>query len=152
MDNMVNRMLWWSLVMSLLVYVLVANVARVPPSPDLPIGLLTAVLFLLSCGIGAGTVIHRRRALSGPIQSGALDPTTPAGAQKAFTPFILNLVLSESVGIFGLVLSLFSGNPLFCAGFSAAAIALMVVHRPTASDLVPPLGPRHRASNSTPIS
>jgi hypothetical protein len=152
MDTFVNRVLWWSLVASLLVYVLVANVASAPANSDVPIGPLATAFFLLSCGVGVGTLVYRRRALSGPIQSGALDPTTPAGAQKAFTPFIVNLALSESVGIFGLVLSLLSGNPLFCAGFSAGAIALMVVHRPTASDLVPPLGPRHRASNSTPIS
>jgi hypothetical protein len=152
MDTFVNRVLWWSLVASLLVYVLVANVASAPANSDVPIGPLATAFFLLSCGVGVGTLVYRRRALSGPIQSGALDPTTPAGAQKAFTPFIVNLALSESVGIYGLVLSLLSGNPLFCVGFSAAAIGLMVVHRPSASDLVPPLGPQHRASDSTPIS
>jgi hypothetical protein len=121
------------------VYVVVAHVAQVAPSPNAPVSLLLPVFAGVSGAIAAGTIVFRRRALAGPIQAGRLDPSTPEGFQAAFTPFILNLVLSESVGIYGLVLAFLSGQPLYSIVFSAAAIALMVVHRPTAPDLVPPI-------------
>ena len=149
--NLVNRVLWWALVVSLLVYIVVAHVSNVPPNPDAQIALLTPVFVLLSVGVGVGTVIYRRHALARPIQSGKLDPTTPDGAQRAFQPFITNLVLSESVGIYGLVLAFLSGNPIFSIAFSGAAIVLMFLHRPTAPDLAPPLSARQRGTDSSPI-
>jgi hypothetical protein len=127
------------LIGSLVVYVAVAHVAQVVPNQNAPISLLFPVFVALSIAIAIATIIIRRRALSEPIQAGRLDPSTPQGLQAAFTPFILNLVLSESVGIYGLVLAFLSAQPLYSAGFSAAAIALMFVHRPTARDLVPPM-------------
>ncbi len=139
MANLTCRILWWALVVSLLVYVVVAHVAQVRPNPNADVSLLLPVFAVLSGAIAVGTIIFRRRALSGPIQAGRLDPSTPEGLQAAFTPFILSLVLSESVGIYGLVLALLSGQPVYSVAFSAAAIALMFVHRPTAPDLVPPI-------------
>ena len=62
---------------------------------------------------------------------------------RAFTPFVLNLVLSESIGIYGLVLSFLSADPSYVFAFGAGAIALLWVHRPTAPDLVPPPGGFH---------
>jgi F0F1-type ATP synthase membrane subunit c/vacuolar-type H+-ATPase subunit K len=147
----VNRMLWGAMLASLLVYVLVAHVAAVPENPNAQAPLLVTVFVLLSIGVGLGTLVYRRRALVGPIQSGALDPTTPDGAQKAFQPFILSLALSESVGIFGLVLAFLSGNPRYSVAFCSAAMVLMFLHRPTAASLNPPLGSAARASDSTPI-
>ncbi len=152
MANPVNRMLWWALTMSLPIYVVVAHVANVQPSETAQIPLLTGIFAVMSFGLAAGTVLYRRVALVRPIQTGALDPSTPAGAQKAFTPFILNLVLSEAVGIYGLVLSFLSGNPLFSLVFSLAAFLLMWIHRPTAPALTPPLAPHQRGLDSTPIT
>jgi hypothetical protein len=101
--------------------------------------------------MGVGTVILRRRALVGPIQSGRLNLTTPEGQARAFTPFILNLVLSESVGIFGLLLAFLSGQPVYSIVFSAGALFLLFVHRPNAPDLVAPLSGEHRVVDSNPI-
>lgn len=139
MANPTCRILWWTLVVSLLIYVLVAHVVDVAPNPSAPISLLLPVFTGLSLAIAAGTVILRRRALSEPIQAGRLDPSTAEGLAAAFTPFILSLVLAESIGIFGLVLAFLSGDPSYSVWFSAGAIALLFVHRPTARDLVPPL-------------
>jgi hypothetical protein len=139
MANLTRRALWWALVVSLLIYVAVAYVAQVAPNPNAPVSLLLPIFVGLSGVIAVGTIIFRRRALSGPIQAGQLDPTTPQGLQAAFTPFIINLILSESVGIYGLVLTFLSGQLLYSVAFSAAAIALLFVHRPTARDLVPPM-------------
>ena len=151
MANPQYRLLWWALVVALVVYVVMAHVVDIPPSPDLPLGLLTAIFTLLSLGLAVGSLIHRRRALSNPIQSGLLDPSTPEGLQRTTAPFILNLVLSESVGIYGLLLSLLSGNPAYSVVFASAALVLMFLHRPTAPDLVPPLGSRQRGEDSSPI-
>ena len=123
----------------LVIYAIVAHLVDLPTSPAIPISLLTFVFAALSVAIAIGTVVYRRRALVGPIQSRALDPATPEGLRAAFQPFIINLVLSESIGIYGLVLSLLSGQPLYAVAFSVGAIALMYVHRPTASDLQSPM-------------
>lgn len=139
MANLTCRLLWWTLVVSLALYVVVAHVARVAPDPHARIAVLAPVLVVVAGVTAIGTIVFRRRALSGPIQAGRLDPSTPEGFQAAFTPFILNLVLTESIGIYGLVLAFLSGQPRYSIGFSAAAIALMFVHRPTARDLVPPM-------------
>ena len=144
MANSKCRALWWALVGSLLVYVVMAHVAQVTPNPNgPPVSLLVPVFTALSGTIAVGTIVFRRRALVGPIRAGRLDPSTPQGLQAAFTPFILNLVLSESIGIYGLVLALLSGQPIYSIVFSAAAVALMFVHRPTAPDLVPPMSAHH---------
>jgi hypothetical protein len=148
--NPVNRILWWALLVSLCVYVVVAHVEKVPARSDVPVDVLAPILGFLSIAVGVGTAIYRRHALVDPIQAGELDPTTPRGALLAFQPFITNLVLSESVGIYGLLLSLLSGNPLFSIAFSTGACLLMFVHRPTAPDLVPPPGAR-RPDDATPI-
>jgi hypothetical protein len=145
------RLLWWALVVALLVYVVMAHIVEVPPSPDLPLELLTGIFASLSLVLGVGSLILRRRALSSPIQSGRLDPSTPEGLQRATPPFILSLVLSESVGIYGLLLSLLSGNPFYSVVFAGAALVLMFLHRPTAPDLVPPLSARLRGEDSSPI-
>ncbi len=133
-----NRLLWWSLIVSLLIYVLVAHVASVRTSPNTSIPLLMAVLGMISVATAIGTLLYRRHALAGPIQRGDLDLTNPQDQAKAFQVFIVNLVLSESVGIYGLVLAFLSGRGAYSIPFVLAALALMYAHRPTAPDLQPP--------------
>lgn len=151
MNTLRFRLLWRALMASLLVYVAVAHVAPVPPNPEAPLDVLTGVLALLAVALGAGSLLYRRRALSGPIRSGELDPRTPEGQQRAMQPFLVNLVLSESVGLYGLVLSLLSGDPVYATAFCAAALVLMFLHRPTAADLIPPQSGPLRGRDSTPI-
>jgi hypothetical protein len=139
LNNPICRLLWWSLAASLVIYAIVAHVVQLPASPTIPTSLLTLVFAALSVAIGIGTLVYRRRALVDPIQSRALDPATPEGLRAAFRPFIINLALSESVGIYGLVLSFLSGQPLYAVTFSVGAIVLMYLHRPTASDLQSPM-------------
>lgn len=139
MANPTFRILWWALVASLLPYMVIAHVAPVPVAPEAPVSLLLPVFGSLALAIAVGTLIHRRRALSAPIRAGKLDPSTREGMQAAFKPYIINLALSESVGIYGLVLSLLSGRPVYAAAFCAVSLVLLVLHRPTAPDLRPPL-------------
>jgi hypothetical protein len=139
MATVTNRLLWWCLVVSLLIYVVMAHVASPRMNPDAPAPLLMAVLATLSLGIAVGTLLYRRHALAGPIQRGALDLTNPRDQAKAFQAFIISLVLSESVGIYGLVLAFLSGRGAYSIPFVLAALALMYAHRPTAPDLQSPL-------------
>lgn len=138
MDTVTNRILWWCLVVSLVIYVVVAHVVSTRPNPDLPAPLLMGVFAALSVGTAIGTLLYRRHALAGPIQRGSLDLATPEGQGKAFQAFILSLVLSESIGIYGLVLAFLSGRGAYSIPFVVAALALMYVHRPTAPDLQSP--------------
>lgn len=152
MSNHICRALWWALVVSLFINVLVAHLAPLPVDPRAPIELLAPLFAAVTVAIAVGTAAYRRRALAGPIQSGQLDPRTPTGFQQAFRPFIINLLLSESVGIYGLVLVLLSGNPDYSVVFTAVALVLMYVHRPTALDLRPPMGVGSTGNDPTPIT
>jgi len=138
MANPTCRMVWLSLVVSLFIYVFVAFLVELPESSSVPMGLLAPILAMIALGTGVGTLLYRRHALATPIQSGRLDPSTREGMQKALPPFLVNLVLSESVGVYGLVLTFVSGERLYVVGFVAAALVLLFLHRPTAGDLVPP--------------
>ena len=151
MVNVATRTLWWSLVVSLLVYLLVAHVASVPSNPKAPVRALFVAFGFLSVATALGTLLYRRYALSGPIRRGDLDPTSREGQGRAFQPFILNLILSESVGIYGLVLAFLSGYPGYSIPFILGALALVYAHRPSAPDLVPPLSAGDSTSRPSPI-
>ncbi len=151
MENAPNRILWWCFVASLLIYVGVAYLVAVPATSHTAQPVLVVVFGLLSAAIGIASLIYRRHALSGPIQRGALNPMTPDGLQKAFPPFVVNLALSESVAIFGLVLALLAGQGAYSIPFILAALALLYAHRPTAPDLLPPVGGSEAPARPTPI-
>jgi hypothetical protein len=147
-----NRLLWWCMVVSLLIYAVVAYVAATQMNPDTPVSVLAGALAAISVGTAIGTFSYRRHALATPIQRGALDLTKPSDQAKAFQAFILNLVLSESVGIYGLVLAFLSGRGAYSIPFVLAALALMYLHRPTAPDLQPPLSGAIPPSRPAPIA
>ena len=139
MATLTFKVLWASLCAAQLGYVLVIVLQQETSQPSSPPEALFLALLVIAIGTGLGTVIYRRRALVDPIRSGELDLNTPAGAGRAFTPYILNLVLTESVGIYGLVLSSLSHDPKYVIGFATGSLILMYVHRPTAPELQPPL-------------
>ncbi|MBW2312624.1 MAG: hypothetical protein JRH10_00430 [Deltaproteobacteria bacterium] len=140
MANLTTRLLWASLVASQFIYVLLAWLVELPPRDGEVLALLTPVLCVMALATAVGTIFYRRHALVGPIQSRTLDLTKPAGFAKAFQPFMLNLVLSESIGIYGLFLAFLSGEVGFSAFFGSAAVAMLWHHRPTSPELVPPMG------------
>jgi len=139
MDSPVNRMLWIAMMNSVVIYGVVAAFVSLPPRGEV-VATLWPILAGVAAIVAAVSMALRRRALVEPIRAGTLDPTTPAGLARAQTPFIVNLALSESVGIFGLVLSMLSGDWTWVAAFGACSLALLWLHRPTSPDLAPPLG------------
>jgi hypothetical protein len=140
MANTTNRLIWWALIASIGIYAAVAYmIAGVQePRDGTYVHVMAAALGVVSMTIAVVTIFIRGRMLVGPIKRGELDPRTPAGLQRAFVPFLLCLVLSESVGIYGLVLALLSGISLYAAPFLVIATVLLLIHRPTAPELVPP--------------
>ena len=84
MATLTNRTIWWCLVVSLLVYVVVAHVASVRTDSAVSIPILLGALGAISVGVAIGTLKYRRHALVGPIQRCELDLTSSAGQAKAF--------------------------------------------------------------------
>jgi F0F1-type ATP synthase membrane subunit c/vacuolar-type H+-ATPase subunit K len=153
MDTRNNRIVWWALLSTLVVYGVVAFVVAPTTGPreGMPTPLLAGMLGVVAVTTGLASIFVRGRALVGPIRSGDLDPRSPEGLQRAAGPYIVCLVLAESVGLFGLVLALLAGRPGFALPFLAGAFALMVVHRPSASELQPSRGGPHAHLDSSPI-
>ena len=85
------------------------------------------------------------------VRNRTLDLTQLAGLQRAFTIFIVNWALSETAGIFGLVLvfldaSFWSGIP-----FWGLALLLMIFHRPDLNLFRRDASTEERASQPDPI-
>ncbi len=138
------------LVASLLVYVGVVYVKAPPYNPEFPIGELLAAFAAVSVISGVGSLVYRRTALSGPIQRGEVDPRTEDGLKVLFRPFLINLAISESVGLYGLSLAFVSGQRTLVFPFVAAGLVLMYAHRPTAPDLAPPTSAHGEGGSAPP--
>jgi hypothetical protein len=151
--NQVTKLLWIVLMSAQVLFVVAAFIIVQPSEEGVPrhVSIMAATLVFISVGTALGTVVYRRIMLVRPIREGRLDPRTPQGMTAAFPHFILSLALSESIGIYGLVLAMLSGQPMFTIPFVAAALALLFFHRPTASDLNPTASSQDRAYDSTPI-
>ena len=134
------RVLWLVLLGSQVIYLVLPFVLQPAGQPSDPSFVRTVSLALgsVSAVVGVGTIVYRRRALVAPIQAGHLDPNTTEGLAKVFRPFVLNLVLTESIAIYGLFLALLSQGPRPALPFAIAAFVLMYLHRPMAPDLSPP--------------
>jgi hypothetical protein len=135
MATVANRVIWWFLLSAPITYLWAAPALQSENPSSEVLRFEFPSFVVLSLAIAGSTLILRKRKLVEPIRSGEVDLETPEGLGKAFTPFILSLVLSDAVAIFGVFLTLQSGNALFIYGFSAAAIGLLYFHRPTAPDL-----------------
>jgi hypothetical protein len=130
-----NSMIWAMLCLSQAIYILVGFHKPPSPSPQDVSSTMFPPLLLVAGGLAAGTVWWRRRALVRPIERGDLDPGTPEGQARAFPAFLINLVLSESVAIYGLVLTFLSDDVRYVVGFVGAGLTLMFIHRPFAPEL-----------------
>ena len=152
MASQTNIIIWVSLCIAQLIYVVVAHLRPLPPNSSDVAQTMFPILLVISMATAAGTIWWRGRALVRPIQSGALDLTRTQDLAKAFTAFILNLVLSESVAIYGLVLTFLSNDTRYVIGFVAFGLVLLWIHRPFAPELRPPSGPLGPGSRPPPIA
>jgi F0F1-type ATP synthase membrane subunit c/vacuolar-type H+-ATPase subunit K len=154
MANTTNRLIWWALFAALIVHGVVAY--TVAPMREVEPGQSVFVIFValgvISLATAVATIFVRGRMLVRPIQSGALDPARPEDRQQAFVAFVLCVALTESIGIYGLVVAFFSANASWSLPFIGLAVLLMLVHRPTAADLRPPLVASGTHFDSSPIA
>jgi F0F1-type ATP synthase membrane subunit c/vacuolar-type H+-ATPase subunit K len=119
-----NWVLWACLLMSQVIYAGIAATRVVPTSPSVPAMSMALAVVAFATAVGAHLCWRRSRGAG----RAAHEPR-PA-QQIAFTFFLLACVLDESIGIYGLVLA-FLGAPLATwAPFTAASIALLLIHRP----------------------
>ena len=132
--TLVNRLVWWLFFTSPLSYIYAAGALPPGDDPRDVLALELPALLIASVLIAGGTRFWRKRALVDPIQSGEIDLSTPEGLGRAFTPFVLNVVLSAAIAIFGVVLTFQSDVPAYTYAFSAASMILMYSHRPNAPD------------------
>jgi len=127
---------WACLVVSLFIYGAMPLMLQPPQAPPPPpqasfigalafVGLMTAV----------ATILLRRFAIVQPVRSGNMDITTTAGAARFFTISLLTWVLSESIGIYGLVSFFLYRVAALLYPFLAVAFLLMIFHAPRTGSL-----------------
>lgn len=121
-----NWVVWGCLLLSQLIYVGIAASRFVTPPPRQPPAVFAIALGVVAVATGLGAHFCWRRSRG----AGRAAHEPPPTQQIAFTFFLLACVLDESIGVYGLVMA-FLGAPLETwAPFNAAAIALLLIHRP----------------------
>ena len=80
--------------------------------------------------IGVLSVALRQRAILGPLDSGALDPSSERGAQQILARSVATWVLADAVALIGFLDWFFGGSAGWLALYCAGALALLVLHAP----------------------
>jgi len=132
-------LIWGVLLSSLVIYagvaaVLVSGEATDPETASR----LTPIFALVALGAAVTSFVLRNVMLTRPLARGALDPETPAGAQRVQTAFVLAWVFSETVGLFGFVLWFLGRDWNVFLAFLSAGAVLIALHAPLASRLRAP--------------
>jgi len=129
---------WGALFVSLFVYGAMPLVLP-PPAPGTspPQPIFVGTLAFLGLVTGIATIVVRRLGLIRPAREGTLDVRTREGAARFFTYSMLIWVLSEAVGVYGLVLFLMHRLPILLYPFLLAAALLLIIHAPRTSSLRP---------------
>jgi hypothetical protein len=127
---------WACLILSLFIYGAMPFLLPPPPTPppELQVVFVGALAFV-GLLTATATIFLRRFALLRPAQTGTLNIDTQAGFARFFTISMLVWVLSESIGIYGLVLFFLYRvlGPLY--SFLAVAVLLLVFHAPRTDSL-----------------
>jgi len=139
----INQLVWWLFFTSPFSFIYAADALSRTDAPSEDVALQSAAALLASLLIAVGTLYWRKRALVTPIQAGEIDLSIPEDQGRAFTPYVLNIVLSAAVAVFGIALTLRSSVSGYAYAFGVASMILMYVHRPNAPDLEPPESGKH---------
>jgi hypothetical protein len=121
-----NWVLWASLLLVQVVYVGILVSGLLPPRPEPPPATFALVLGVSAVGIAIFAHVCWRRSRG----AGRAVHEPPPTQQAAFTSFLLACVLDESIGVFGLALGYLGAPMETWAPFIAAAVALLLIHRP----------------------
>ncbi|OPX95454.1 MAG: hypothetical protein A4E62_02670 [Syntrophorhabdus sp. PtaU1.Bin002] len=134
------KIIWLAMLMSLVVYLFVG--LYVGTSVQLSINedsldILKVILYMLSFAILMATRIVRRLILEGKRHYAAGTSQTSA-LQRYLTAMIVALTMSETMGIFGLVLFLLGKNPMDLYLLVAVSAAAMIMYRPRKEEIIIP--------------
>lgn len=128
------KIMWRSMLGSLGIYAAISLFVKPLLGPDSGLRLpLTGALAVVALAIVAGTIVVRRVALAQPLSRGEIDLSTAEGAARLSAVSVILWALSESIGIFGLVLFVLFGEAAVFYAFLAASAALLLMHAPRAS-------------------
>lgn len=138
---MTMNVIWFAMLFSLAVYLLVAmqigDTIEVALEPQI-LDILRTVFYLLAIIILFATRPIRKLVLAG--KAGATRQSTPALShpvlQKYVTAMMIALALSESIGIFGFILFLVGKNALDLYLLLALSAAAIVAYRPKRDELL----------------
>jgi F0F1-type ATP synthase membrane subunit c/vacuolar-type H+-ATPase subunit K len=128
-------LIWAVMLASLSLYVVVP--LFLPPRSgvwyEAQVSVVRFVLALFSLAAGVGSFALREGLVMRGLRAGLLDPATPEGFARVRLTLILLWALCELVAVFGLVISIGSGEPSLGWPFVASAAALMLFHAPHAA-------------------
>lgn len=136
---------WGSLLASVFIYGIVGYVVTAEPSEALNseiVPTLFPILALLSVMILPLILFFRKMMLYGPLENGAIE-TIEQLRTRAFTPYMVSWALSESVAIYGFLLTFLSYNMDYYFGFTAWSIVLFAIFRPNMAALEEKFYRRH---------
>jgi hypothetical protein len=128
-------LIWFGLLGALAVYVVMLRTAAPPPPAKLDAN-MPRILGVVAVVVAIVSLVLRKVFLGG-YKTGALNLESYGGRKLFITGHVVCFALSESIGVFGLMLG-FVGYPLdLCAWFLLGAVAMMLWHMPLASRFSP---------------
>ena len=134
------KVIWSAMLMSLAIYLFVGLqiAANVQSSmTDETFGMLKMVLYIIALAILIVTRYVRKLILSGKGQNRLPTRATRHPALQTYTTAtILALAMSESIGIFGLVLFFLGKNPMDLYLLILVSAAAMFMYRPSKEELL----------------
>jgi hypothetical protein len=134
------KVIWSAMLVSLAVYLFVGLqiLANVPSAmTDEIFGMLKMIFYIIALAVLIVTRFVRKWILSGKGQNRPRVQATRHPALQTYTTAkILALAMSESIGIFGLVLFLLGKNPMDLYLLLLVSAAAMFMYRPSKEELL----------------
>jgi hypothetical protein len=138
--------IWVAMFGSLLIYVFICHQLgenmRPTGHPDFPLGLLKNILYIVALVTLVGTHFIRKLMLASRLGSSEARPSktgvasvAPSFVARYTAALIVSLALSESIGIYGLVLFLLGDNFQALYIFIGISAAAMFFYRPKREEL-----------------
>ena len=137
---MILRIIWFAMLMSLVVYLFVAIRAAANVQPAIgeeTLGILRTVLYVLAIAILIAAKYVRKLITSGRSQvSQPVQTLEYLALQKYSAATIVALAMSESIGIYGLILFFLGKNSTDLYLLILVSAAAMVIYRPRKDEML----------------